>query len=106
MENRIKELRQKHHMSQIRLSIELEVSQEAVSAYENGRCYPAFQTLLKLSEIFNSSVDYIMGLTENNVKPVSLSDNENVLLNTFKKLDEIKQEKAISYIQGLYDSAN
>ncbi len=106
MENRIKELRQKHRMSQIRLSIELEVSQEAVSAYENGRCYPAFQTLLKLSEIFNASVDYIMGLTDENVKPVSLTDNENILINTFKKLDELKQEKAISYIQGLYDSTN
>ena len=106
MENRIKELRQKHHMSQIRLSIELEVSQEAVSAYENGRCYPAFQTLLKLSEIFNASVDYIMGLTYENVKPVSLTDNENILINTFKKLDEVKKEKAISYIQGLYDSTN
>ncbi len=106
MENRIKELRQKHHMSQIRLSIELEVSQEAVSAYENGRCYPAFQTLLKLSEIFNSSVDYIMGLTDENSKSVSLSEKETVLLNTFRKLNEIKQEKSISYIQGLYDASN
>ena len=106
MENRIKELRQKHHMSQIRLSIELEVSQEAVSAYENGRCYPAFQTLLKLSEIFNSSIDYIMGLSDENTKPVSISEKENVLLSLFRKLDEVKQEKSISYIQGLYDSDN
>lgn len=104
MENRIKELRKKHHMSQIRLSIELEVSQEAVSAYENGKCYPAFQSLLKLSEIFNSSIDYIMGLTDTNTKPFDISENENALLNNFKKLDEIRQEKALSYIQGLYDS--
>ncbi len=106
MENRIKELRKKHHMSQIRLSIELEVSQEAVSAYENGKCYPAFQSLLKLSEIFNSSIDYIMGLTDTNIKPVSITENENILLNNFKRLDELRQEKVLSYIQGLYDSIN
>ncbi len=105
MENRIKELRKKHHMSQIRLSIELEVSQEAVSAYENGKCYPAFQSLLKLSEIFNSSIDYIMGLTDTNSKYVSINENESFLLNTFRKLDETKREKVLSYTQGLYDSA-
>lgn len=33
--NRIKQLRQLHHMTQIRLSVELEVSQETISAY-NG----------------------------------------------------------------------
>ena len=50
MENRIKELRKKYRMSQIHLSIELEVSQETVSAYEKGKYYPSFQTLLKLSK--------------------------------------------------------
>lgn len=106
MGNRIKELRKKHRMSQIRLSIELEVSQEAVSAYENGKCYPSFQSLLKLSEIFNSSIDYIMGLSDKNISPSSISENERILLNDFKKLDELRQEKAISYVQGLYDSMN
>ena len=36
MYNRIGQLREEHHMTQVRLSIELGVSQETVSAYENG----------------------------------------------------------------------
>ena len=106
MENRIKELRKKHRMSQIYLSIELEVSQETVSAYEKGKYYPSFQTLLKLSKIFNSSIDYIMGLTDINDFSVTLSQEESILLNLYCKLEETQKEKALAYMQGLYDSKN
>ena len=50
--NRIKQLREERGMSQVRLSIELGVSQETVSAYENGKHFPSVQSLIKLSEIF------------------------------------------------------
>ena len=42
MSNRIKQLREELRMTQVRLSIELEVSQETVSAYENQKHYPSF----------------------------------------------------------------
>ena len=41
MSNRIRELREARSMSQVRLSIELEVSQETVSAYESEKHFPA-----------------------------------------------------------------
>lgn len=64
MTNRIKQLREEINMTQVRLSIELEVSQETISAYENGKHYPSVAALLKLSEIFHASCDYILGLSE------------------------------------------
>ena len=39
MANRIKQLREEYNMTQVRLSIELEVSQETISAYESGKHY-------------------------------------------------------------------
>ena len=102
MENRIKELRKAHHMSQIYLSIELEVSQETVSAYENGKHYPSFQTLVKLSEIFDTSIDYIIRLKKKD--NISLNPKEADLLNNYRNLSPLNQEKACSYIQGLSDS--
>ena len=62
--NRIKELREEKGITQIRLSIELSVSQETVSAYENGKHFPSVQSLIKISEIFNVSCDYILGLSD------------------------------------------
>lgn len=50
--NRIKELRESKGMTQIRLSIELSLSQETVSAYENGKHYPSVENLIKMSKIF------------------------------------------------------
>ena len=49
MTNKIKELREENHMTQVRLSIELEVSQETVSAYDRGKHYPSVAALIKLS---------------------------------------------------------
>lgn len=62
--NRIKELRESKGMTQIRLSIELSLSQETVSAYENGKHYPSVENLIKMSKIFNASCDYILGLSD------------------------------------------
>lgn len=104
MKNRIKELRQKNHMSQVRLSIELEVSQETVSAYEKGKCYPSFQTLLKLSEIFHSSIDYIMGLSDANLYiSNNLRDDEAELLRLYRMLNQKGKELALAYTQGIAD---
>lgn len=94
-------------MTQIRLSTELEVSQETVSAYENGRHYPSFTALVRMSHIFHASIDYIMGLSDLR-KPMEaqqLSNQEQNLLVLFNSLDPSNQARALSYLQGLYDCA-
>ena len=104
--NRIKQLREERGMSQVRLSIELGVSQETVSAYENGKHFPSVQSLIKLSEIFRVSCDYILGLSElpNNVVYYSLDEQDRKLYTIFKALSLPNQEKVMAYMQGLYDS--
>lgn len=99
--NRIKELREEINMTQVRLSIELEVAQETISAYEHGKHFPSVASLLKMSTIFNASIDYIMGLS-NIRNPIStLDDDEQKLIGYFKKLSEGKKEIALAYLQGL-----
>ena len=62
--NRIRELREEKKITQIRLSIELEVSQETISAYEMEKYYPSVKSLIKLQNIFGVSIDYILGLSD------------------------------------------
>ena len=103
--NRIRELREEVHMTQIRLSTELEVSQETVSAYENGRHYPSFAALVRMSHIFHASIDYIMGLSDLR-KPFTaqqLTNQQQTLLELFDSLDNLNQARALAYLQGLYD---
>ena len=49
--NRIKELREEKHITQVRLSIELEVSQETISAYEKGIQMPTGNNILRIAEV-------------------------------------------------------
>ena len=89
-------------MSQVRLSIELSVSQETVSGYENGKYTPSFATLEKLSALFGVSIDYLMGrdYPSNETQPL-LSADESDLLKRFRELPSLKKEKLLAYLQGL-----
>lgn len=105
MANRIKQLREEQNMTQVRLSIELEVSQETISAYESGKHYPSVATLIRLSEIFNTSCDYILGLSDYRNYPTcdikNISFSETNLLDSYRKLPCRKKELLCSYLQGL-----
>lgn len=91
-------------MTQVRLSIELEVSQETVSAYESGKYYPSYQTLLKLSQILNSSIDYLMGLSDvRHPQFVNLSQEEKQVLSIYSGLSERQKERVLGYLQGLQE---
>ena len=103
MTNHIKELREEFHMTQVRLSIELEVAQETVSAYEKGKSYPSVATLLKLCKIFNTSCDYILGLSDDRIPPKNneLSLDERRLLTKWNLLDDRGKELLTAYLDGL-----
>jgi len=101
--NRIKELREEKSMTQLRLSVELGVSQETISAYEIGKHYPSVTSLTHMSELFDASMDYIMGLSpvRRIITEKALPDDEARLLHHYRKLDAIRKEKAHSYLQGM-----
>ncbi len=101
--NRIRELREAKGMTQLRLSLELDVTQETVSAYETGKHLASVKTLIKMSEIFNASMDYIMGLSDirKPMKASNLNNDEVAVIGAFRKLNHIQKEKALSYMEGM-----
>jgi transcriptional regulator with XRE-family HTH domain len=62
--NRIKNLRLEKNISQNELAKALGLTQQAISAYENGLREPDLETLNKLANYFNVSVDYLLGRTD------------------------------------------
>lgn len=103
MKNRIRELREERHMTQVRLSIELGVSQETVSAYEKQKHYPSYTQLVKMSELFHTSVDYLMGRSDIRM-PMKPCDNDfEKLFRLVKQLSSCQLELAYAYIQGMVD---
>ena len=69
--NRISELRKKLGISQAELSKKLGVAQNTISNWENGNRQPDNDILNKLADIFNTTIDYILG-REENISPATL----------------------------------
>ncbi len=62
---RIIQLRSKNKLSQTDLAKKLNISRQAYNHYERGFRVPSFESLTLLSEIFEVSTDYLLGLTDN-----------------------------------------
>lgn len=62
---RIKDLREDNDWTQKYVADLLHISRSTYSAYENGANAPPIEVLISLSSIYNTSVDYILGLIDN-----------------------------------------
>lgn len=58
---RLEYLREKHHMSQQRLAMDLHINQNTLSRYENLRREADYATLIMIADYFDVSLDYLMG---------------------------------------------
>ena len=56
----LKKIRKKKGYSQLKVAMALNISREALSYYENGKRNPDIEMLIKMSEYFNVSIDYII----------------------------------------------
>ena len=56
----LKEIRKKKGYTQLKVEMDLSISREALSYYENGKRSPDLQMLLLLSQYFDVSVDYLI----------------------------------------------
>ena len=61
---RLKELRKKAKISQIKLQMDTGIEQALISKYENGKRVPPTETLVVLADYFGVSIDYILCRTE------------------------------------------
>ncbi len=62
---RIAEIRSKNNVSQENLAESLNKSVSLISLYEAGRRVPPPDVLFEMANLFNVSVDYLIGLTDN-----------------------------------------
>ncbi len=72
--NVLKELRVKSGMTQKMLAEKLDVTKSVVSYYELQERTPSPEVLIKLSDIFHVSTDYLLGLDTSSKRTVDVSD--------------------------------
>lgn len=61
---RLKELRKQAHLTQVELASKLGIVQSSYADWERGKKKPTQENLVKIAQILNVSVDYLVGNAE------------------------------------------
>ena len=89
----LKELREKKGFTQKQLAEALYLSKTTISQYENGTHTPSIESFIKLADIFDVSIDYLLGRTAMPVtfsllkKSFSSEENVDDFINMLLSLD-------------------
>lgn len=65
MYERMRNLRKDKDLKQKDIAKMLNVAQTTYSDYENGKINMPTSILIKLAELYNTSIDYLLGMTDN-----------------------------------------
>lgn len=109
--DRIKELRLANHMTQDELAKKLYITRSAVGMYEQGVRRPDFEHMDAMADLFNVSLDYLMGKTNTNIgyprhfaEAFNATKPKPVLMREAEKRAE--RMRAYGDILNAYDSAD
>lgn len=61
----LRKIRKEKGISQLKLALDLNMSQNTISRYETGEREPGINELIRIADYFNISVDYLLGRTNN-----------------------------------------
>lgn len=64
----IKLIRVINDYTQLKVQMETGISQSMLSKYENGELLPTTENLMLLADFYNTSLDYLMDLTDTKEK--------------------------------------
>ena len=60
----LKKIRKQQNLNQQKVAIDLNISREALSHYENGKREPSLSLLVQMFQYFNVSINYLITCEE------------------------------------------
>ena len=101
---RLKEARNEKGLSQKDLAKKINLTQQTYSDYETGRTNPDIDTLTKIADILEISVDFLLGRSDDlgtisvkNENPVQLTADGKELLDIFNALAPEHKKQILEY---------
>ena len=90
----LKKLREDRNISAIKFSEDLSIHRGTLSNWETGKRTPDSQTLLKIADYFNVTVDYLLGNTDRKTDDTKIYNLQKVNTNEMVKIPVIGVIKA------------
>ncbi len=94
--NKITEYRKKQGLTQLALAKMLDVSDKAVSKWENGQSYPDVTLFPKLANLFGISVDQLMNDDKNGIAFAG-----SIIADVVKNIDTYPQKGMMAYVSDV-----
>ncbi|MCI8655403.1 MAG: helix-turn-helix transcriptional regulator [Clostridia bacterium] len=95
---KLKKLRKQHGLTQAQLAEELNVGTSTIGMYENDIRKPSYSVLVKISDFFDVTIDYLIGndrYTVDNISEIALAIN---------KLSPDQKKQIMSFIEFLINN--
>lgn len=100
--NRLRKAREKKKLNQVEVFKKTKINNKTLSRYENGGSEPDLETLKILASLYEVSVDWLTGATDNpNIKKESIEEIERRLLEEFDKLSQEDKDYVIGLIRKI-----
>lgn len=99
--NKLKEARRKIGKTQKQVATEMGISRTNITKYENDDLEPNLCTLKKISEIYKVSIDYILGILNEN--DLSSDSDEYELIQIYNKLSHLNKVRVLERARGLLE---
>ena len=96
MVKNLKKLRMEKGISQQALAEKIGISQQSINKYENHKIEPDISTLIAMANYFDTTVDYLVGRTDETGNPTETSPTD-VLFEKYRLLDD-KEKNCINII--------
>lgn len=96
---RIRDLRKEKGYSQQQMARKLHITQGAISQWENGTTTPAADQLSALADVFEITVDELLGREEK--KPATTDGLDEKLVNLLVSLSPAEAQRVQDFVAGL-----
>lgn len=95
LSNNLEKLRKQNKITQKDFAKELGVPYTTYNAYELSKSIPTLDTLIKIADYFNVSLDYLVGRNFQG----GLSTDEYELINMYRQLIEPEQKRIMGFLE-------
>lgn len=107
---RLKTLRKQEKFTQVQIAEKLDISQQAYASWERGLKKPTQENLIKIAQVLNVTVDYLLGNSEEKLDELDniellfrmnskdLTDKEKIVFK--KELIEFMEERKKAFNKG------
>lgn len=100
---RLYDLRNNYQMSQAQLAEELNVSRQTVSKWELGAAFPEIDKLIKISDLYHVSIDYLLKESNPQEERETLDRLVLTFLGSAQDMDHISKEFVDIMRDGIID---